>query len=121
MNQIDFSRLIWRYVVGFVAALVLSAAAYSVVVFEIFVDSYATMAVILALAIVQLIVQLIFFLHLDIKGRSLGRTISLAFTIVMMLIIVIGSIWIMRNLDYRMNMSSEAMNEYMQKQNKKGF
>jgi len=39
----------------------------------------------------------------------------------MMLVIVIGSLWIMQNLDYRMGMSGEAMNEYMKEQNKKGF
>jgi hypothetical protein len=37
------------------------------------------------------------------------------------MIIVVGSLWIMKNLDYRMGMSSEAMNEYMKTQNTKGF
>lgn len=121
MNQLDFDRLIRRYTIGFFIALLLSAAAYAVVMTNSIETGLGTMAVILGLAVVQLIVQLVFFLHLDLKGRSASRTVTFAFTTAMMLVIVIGSIWIMRNLDYRMQMSGEAMNDYMYEQNKKGF
>lgn len=116
----EFGRLFLRYVIGFLSALLLSVGSYLIVV-NGGLESSAIMAVILTLAVVQLIVQLIFFLHLDIRGRSAGRTVVFVFTIIMMLVVVVGSLWIMRNLDYRMGMSSEAMNEYMQTQNKKGF
>ena len=79
------------------------------------------MAVLLTLATVQLIVQLACFLHLGISGRSRTRTVSIVFTFLMMLVVVLGSLWIMKHLDYRMGMSGEAMNEYMKAQNKKGF
>ena len=121
MNMNDYKKLMRRYVIGFVVALVLSTVAYTVVVLDVFPSAAIAMEVLLGLAVAQLIVQLIFFLHLDVKGRSAGRTVAFVFTAAMMLIIVIGSIWIMRNLDYRMNMSSEAMNDYMYEQNKKGF
>ena len=121
MNNSDYRNLLWRYVVGFVLALILSTLSYAVVMLGLFQATAGAMAALLGLAVLQLVGQLIFFLHLDVKGRSAGRTVAFVFTAAMMLIIVIGSIWIMRNLDYRMNMSSEAMNEYMQEQNKKGF
>ena len=116
----EFDRLFLRYAFGFLSALLLSVGSYLIVV-NGGLDSNTTMAAILTLAIVQLVVQLVFFLHLDIRGRSAGRTVVFVFTVIMMLIVVVGSIWIMRNLDYRMGMSSEAMNDYMQTQNKKGF
>lgn len=121
MNDLNFNRLLTKYVIGLGVALALSLLAFFAVTDSWLASPDATMAVLLGLAVVQLVVQLVCFLHLDVKGRSAGRTWSLAFTLLMMLFIAIGSIWIMRNLDYRMSTSSEAMNEYMQQQNKKGF
>lgn len=121
MNQLELNRLVVRYVIGFGAALCLSVAAYLVATGNWLDSAAATMAVLLVLAVVQLIVQLVCFLHLSLEGRSRNRTLSFGFTILMMLIIVVGSIWIMNNLDYRMGMSGEAMDEYMKAQNKKGF
>lgn len=121
MKELDFTRILARYLIGFGAALILSVASYVIVTNQLVDSSTGAMGVILTLAVIQLIVQLVCFLHLGVGGRSRDRTITLSFTIIMMLVIVIGSLWIMRNLDYRMNMSGEAMNEYMQRQNKKGF
>ncbi len=120
MNQTEFRPMVVRYVIGFFIALLLSVMSYIIVTTGTL-NAMTTMAIILAFAVVQLIAQLIFFLHLDIKGRSTTRTATFAFTIAMMLVIVIGSLWIMRNLDYRMGMSADSMTEYMKAQNKKGF
>ncbi len=120
MNQTEFRPMVLRYVIGFFIALVLSVMSY-IIVTTGSLNATMTMGIILSLAVIQLITQLIFFLHLDIKGRSASRTATFAFTIAMMLVIVIGSLWIMRNLDYRMGMSGDSMNQYMKAQNKKGF
>lgn len=121
MNQPRFNALALRYAVGFGAALFLSIGSYVVVTERWIVSPYATMAVLLLLASIQLVIQLVCFLHLSVNGRARGRAMTFGFTILMMLVVVIGSLWIMRNLDYRMGMSGEAMNEYMEAQNKKGF
>ena len=120
MIQPEFQKHVARYIVGFVIALCLSIGAY-VIAMQSAMPKTVTMAILLLLAAIQLIVQLICFLHLDVSGRSRSRTASIGFTILMMLIIVIGSLWIMKNLDYHMGMSGDAMNEYMKAQNKKGF
>ncbi len=122
MKESDFKPLLRKYLAGFMAALLLSVLSYTLISSDILPHAEGlVMAVLLLLAVVQLVIQLVCFLHLGIKNRSRNRTLTLAFTIAMMLVIVIGSLWIMKNLDYRMGMSSEAMNEYMMKQNKKGF
>lgn len=121
MSERHFHQSLLQYLLGFVAALILSVLAYVVATGEFIEDSTLVMGVLLVLAVVQLIVQLFCFLHLGARGQSRDRTITLGFTISMMLVIVIGSLWIMKNLDYRMGMSSDAMNEYMLEQNKKGF
>lgn len=121
MKDLDFNRILARYLVGFGVALLLSVLGYLLVTKHLVPSGTMTMALLLLLAAVQLAVQLICFLHLGIGGRSRDRTITLAFTIVMMLIVIIGSLWVLQNLNYRMTMSGQAMDEYMQKQNKKGF
>jgi cytochrome o ubiquinol oxidase operon protein cyoD len=121
MNQTDFNQLATKYVFGFGTALVLSVLSFIIVTGGWFASSAGTMAILLLLASIQLIIQLVCFLHLGFSGRARSRTLTLSFTILMMLVIVIGSIWIMQNLDYRMGMSGEDMNHYMQTQNKKGF
>ena len=121
MKNLDFDSLVQRYVIGFGAALLLSVLAYLLITQRWVGSAKLAMLVLLLLAVIQLIVQLVCFLHLSLEGRSRNRTFSFIFTILMMLIIVIGSLWIMNNLDYRMGMSGEAMNEYMEAQNKKGF
>ena len=121
MSHTSLSSLVMKYVVGFGSALLLSTLAYLIVVQHWFTSASVTMLVLLVLAVVQLIIQLVCFLHLSFKGRSRERTQAIMYTLLMMLVIVIGSIWVMRNLDYRMGMSGEAMNEYMIEQNKKGF
>lgn len=121
MKQSEFITHLNRYLIGFGVALGLSVTSYLVVSERYIESAQLTMVTILLLAVIQLGVQLYCFLHLDGSKYSRDRTVSLGFTILMMLIIVIGSLWIMRNLDYRMGMTGEAMNEYMQKQNEKGF
>ncbi|MBC7512604.1 cytochrome o ubiquinol oxidase subunit IV [Candidatus Saccharibacteria bacterium] len=121
MNDLEFNRLAIRYVFGFASALCLSVLGYFIIVDDWFNSSASAMAVLLVLAAIQLIVQLVCFLHLDGRGRSRGRAMTLGFTLLMMFVVVIGSLWIMENLDYRMGMNGQEMEEYMQKQNKKGF
>lgn len=120
--DVSFNRILVTYVIGFAAALLLSIVSYLIVTERWLGDAASlTMLVILALAVVQLVVQLVCFLHMGSDRDPFSRTGTFLFTVGMALIIVIGSLWIMKNLDYRMHISSEAMQEYMLKQNKKGF
>jgi len=120
MRPHSFNAILQRYMFGFGGALCLSVLAYLVAT-ESWFDSRLTMTILLLLAAMQLVLQLVCFLHLGLNDRSRSRSASFVFVFVMSAIIVVGSIWIMNNLDYRMKTSSEAMNEYMQLQNKKGF
>lgn len=121
MSHSSVTAIIIKYIVGFTSAMLLSAIAYLVVVEKWFETSTQTMTVLLVLAAVQLLIQLICFLHLGVRGSSASRTLAIVYTLLMMLVIVVGSLWVVGNLDYRMGMSPEAMNEYMIEQNKKGF
>jgi cytochrome o ubiquinol oxidase operon protein cyoD len=69
--------------------------------------------IILALAVVQLVVQSVFFLHVGRDNK--WKLITYLFAILIVLIIVVGSLWIMNNLNYNMmQMTPEQMELYMQ-------
>jgi cytochrome o ubiquinol oxidase operon protein cyoD len=70
--------------------------------------------ILLGIAVLQLIVQLVFFLHIGRGSRWKG--ITFAFAALIVIIVVVGTIWIMNNLDYNMmHMSPDMMLEYMLK------
>jgi cytochrome o ubiquinol oxidase operon protein cyoD len=74
------------------------------------------LAAIMALAVAQLAVQLIFFLHLGEEKRPRWRLISVVCAVTVVLIVVGGSIWIMANLNYNMMRSPQAVDKYLQSQ-----
>src|SRR5215472_7508365 len=88
------------YLVGVVLALVLTAIPFGLVAtralrpIQIFV-------VVGAAAIAQVVVHLRYFLHLDVKP-SQNMLIALCFAAVVLLILVGGTLWIMFDLNYRM-------------------
>ncbi len=59
-------------------------------------------AIILIFALMQLLVQLIFFLHLGREAKPRWNLIMLISTFGIVLLIVVGSIWIMDHLNYNM-------------------
>lgn len=106
------------YSIGFGLAIIFTLAAFLTVTSGWF-SQGAAITIISLLAVVQLIVQLVFFLHL---GRDKVKWKASAFyTMLLILILIVGgSLWIMYNLDYNM-MSSDAMEQYMLEESKKGF
>ncbi len=71
-------------------------------------------------AALQLVVQVVFFLHIGEDAKPRWKSISFAFTSFVILILVGGSLWIMYNLNYH-TMTQTQMYEYIETQNKKGF
>lgn len=99
------------YVIGFILSIVTTLAAYFLVVNNIF-SKEILIYTVLAIAVVQLIVQVVFFLHIGRGSR--WKLITFIFTVTVVLIVVVGSVWIMDNLNYNMmNMSPDEQHKYM--------
>ena len=103
------------YVFGFVACLILTGAAYWVAVRDSFSPKLA-IGVIAVLAIGQCVVQLRQFLHLGKEFKPRWKMAMFFTMLSIILIVVIGSIWIMTNLNYRMMHSPNQMTEYVESQ-----
>ncbi|HEU4913801.1 MAG TPA: cytochrome o ubiquinol oxidase subunit IV [Candidatus Saccharimonadales bacterium] len=108
------------YVTGFVLSVMLTLAAFVMVQMHIDGSGLGRQAVIggvAGLAFAQFLVQLVFFLHLGRETKPRWKLVMFLFAVIVILIIVIGSLWIMYNLDYHMMpKSEEQINEYMNKQ-----
>ncbi|MDB5171051.1 MAG: putative cytochrome ubiquinol oxidase chain cyoD [Candidatus Saccharibacteria bacterium] len=87
------------YATGFILSVVVTLAAYSLVVHHVF-TGWDLVFALIALALVQLLIQLIFFLHLGNESKPRWNLIVFSFMMVVVLIVAIGTLWIMDNLDY---------------------
>lgn len=87
------------YVVGFILSVVLTLIAFYVVANQSL-GSSGLRLLVLFLAVVQLFVQVAFFLHLGKESKPRWNLIVFGFAVMVVFIVVVGSLWIMNNLDY---------------------
>jgi cytochrome o ubiquinol oxidase operon protein cyoD len=86
------------YVTGFVLAVILTAIPFWLVMGKVLESPTVTTFIILALAMVQIYVHMVFFLHMTSKAEGGWAWMSLIFTLVLLVITLSGSLWIMYHL-----------------------
>lgn len=101
------------YTTGFILSIVFTLTAYLLVVHRTFTRFYIISAIV-ALALIQFMIQLFYFLHLGKETKPRWKLFVLIFMVLIVLILVFGSIWIMNNLNYRM--SPEQIKTYLNNQ-----
>lgn len=89
------------YTCGFILSIILTLIPYLMVVKHTFTGN-GLVAVLIIFAIAQLLVQLVFFLHLGRESKPKWNLLIFIFTVLIVLILVIGTLWIMQNLNYHM-------------------
>ena len=95
------------YVAGLVISLILTLLAYALVLLlgnqqQMSVSFFVLLPILLVLAVLQLIAQLLFFLHLGRESSQRLQVVFFVSTFVTILVVVVSSIWIMTSLNYRM-------------------
>jgi len=96
---------------GFLVSLELTLGAYLLVVHHAFSSSRLVLTII-CLAIAQLLVQLVFFLHLGRESKPRWNLTVFSFALTVVLILVVGSLWIMSHLNYN-QMTPAQTNTYI--------
>lgn len=94
-------RSISTYMTGFALAVVLTAIPFALV-WGGWLVGPAVYAVIAVAAVVQVLVHLVFFLHINLKSTPAENLFFLGFAAVLLFIMVGGSLWIMIDLHHRM-------------------
>lgn len=104
-----------KYIGGFLGSIVLTMTAYMLVT-----HGSASKAVIVgvlaALAVVQFVVQMVFFLHVGDERKPRWKLLVMFLMLGVVLILVGGSIWVMNDLNYRMMDSPQQMQKYLKSQ-----
>ncbi|MGO4523639.1 cytochrome o ubiquinol oxidase subunit IV [Microvirga sp. 2MCAF35] len=90
------------YMTGFVLSVILTAIPFWLVMGNVLDDTRTTGIVIMALAAVQIVVHMIYFLHMNTKSEGGWTFLALLFTLILVVVTLVGSIWVMYHLDQNM-------------------
>ncbi|KRB67923.1 cytochrome o ubiquinol oxidase subunit IV [Noviherbaspirillum sp. Root189] len=90
------------YVIGFLLSVILTAIPFWLVMGEVFEKSSTTALVILGFAAVQIVVHMVYFLHMNTRSEGGWNMLALVFTLVLVIILLSGSLWVMYHLNHNM-------------------
>ena len=100
------------YATGFVLAVILTAIPFYLVMNKVFSSSGTAALVLLGLAAVQVVVHMVYFLHMNTKVEGGWSMLAMLFTAMVVVIMLSGSIWVMYNMNR--NMMPSMMGPAMQ-------
>ena len=89
------------YMTGFILSIILTVIPFAMVMSGS-ASHAAILGTILVTAVVQIVVHLVYFLHMNSKSDEGWNLTAFIFTVIIIAIVVVGSIWIMWNLNYNM-------------------
>ena len=89
------------YLIGFLLSAVLTAIPFWLVMTGVLTPT-ATAVAVVGMAVVQILVHTVCFLHVNTQSEGGWTLLAYAFTAVLLLILIAGSIWIMYHLNTNM-------------------
>ena len=90
------------YMTGFVLSVILTAVPFWLVMSGYIPDKTVTALLVMAFAVVQIVVHMVFSLHMSPKSEGGWTMMALIFTLVVVAITLIGSLWVMYHLNTNM-------------------
>lgn len=99
------------YVTGFVLAAILTIIPFWLVMGDVFDNRNVTALIIMAFAVVQIVVHMVFFLHMNPRSEGGWTLLALAFTLIIVFITLAGSLWVMYHLNANMMPVQHEMNQ----------
>jgi cytochrome o ubiquinol oxidase operon protein cyoD len=92
---------ITSYTIGFVLSVILTAIPFGLIMSGA-VSASVGVPICVALAVVQIVVHLYYFLHMNAASSRSWNMVAFVFTVVVVAILVSGSLWIMYHLNTNM-------------------
>jgi cytochrome o ubiquinol oxidase operon protein cyoD len=96
------------YVIGLGLALLLTATSFFIAGTDLVWEPSIPVAIIV-LAIAQMGVHLVFFLHITTGADNTNNVLALAFGLLIVFLVIGGSLWIMSNLNHNMMPMDQLM------------
>jgi len=101
------------YIVGLALALILTGVSFWVASTGVLWGPGVAVGLVV-LAIAQIGIHLVFFLHITSGPDNTNNVLALAFGVLIVFLVMIGTIWIMAHMNANMSASPELMNLQMQ-------
>jgi cytochrome o ubiquinol oxidase operon protein cyoD len=98
--QKEYHGTLKSYLIGFLVSLLLTGGSFFLVLTRLLSENFLIYSII-GLAITQAIIQLLFFLHVGQEAKPRWETLIFYFMLLVLFIVVIGSLWIMFDLNHR--------------------
>ncbi|MBZ9743687.1 cytochrome o ubiquinol oxidase subunit IV [Mesorhizobium sp. CO1-1-7] len=99
------------YLTGFVLSVILTAIPFWLVMSGAIDDKQAMAIVIMAFAVAQIVVHMVFFLHMNTTSEGGWSMLALIFTLILVVIVLTGSLWVMYHLNANMMPGLHDMRE----------
>ena len=99
------------YLTGFFLSVVLTVIPFWLVMGDVLDNRTFTILLILVLGVAQILVHVVYFLHMNSRSEGGWNLMALAFTLVLVVIVLAGSIWIMFSANANMMPMSPAYHE----------
>jgi cytochrome o ubiquinol oxidase operon protein cyoD len=90
------------YLTGFGLSIILTAIPFWLVMTGVTGSKAVTAIIVVAFAVVQIVVHMIYFLHMDPRSEGGWSLLALIFTLILVAIALTGSLWVMYHLDTNM-------------------
>lgn len=90
------------YLTGFALSVILTAIPFWLVITGVLASNQVTGLVVMAFAVVQIVVHMVYFLHMSSRSEGGWSMMALIFTLVLVLIALSGSMWVMYHLNSNM-------------------
>ncbi|BCH56047.1 cytochrome o ubiquinol oxidase subunit IV [Agrobacterium vitis] len=98
------------YMIGFILSVILTAIPFYLVMSGSLTNKALLAGIVMGLGAIQVVVHMIYFLHMNTKSEGGWNMMALIFTIIVVVIALSGSLWVMHHLNTNMMpMSPEMM------------
>ena len=97
------------YMTGFALSVILTAIPFWLVMSGVIENRIVTAALVMAIGAVQIVVHMIYFLHMNSRSEGGWTMLALIFTIIIVVIALSGSLWVMHHLNANMMPMSPDM------------
>ena len=87
------------YLIGFVLSVILTAVPFWLVMGDVLESKQLTAFIIMAFAMVQIVVHIVYFLHMTSSAEEGWSFMALIFTLIIIVIALAGSLWVMHHLN----------------------
>ncbi len=99
-QDVEYGKLS-SYVVGFLASVALTCLAFYLAIGSVL-QGWLLEAAVVVLAVGQALIQLLLFFNLMREPHPRWNLLFFLFTLMVVVILIIGSLWIMENLNYNL-------------------